>query len=521
MKPRILLLYGKHEVYDNPLAIEYLRTYCLADPFLSSAADFEILTFEKDDDPAQVADRILKLPPAVLGASCYVWNTDDTLRVCDYVKRTAPSTLIVLGGPEVGHLSEEVCKSNSFVDVVVSGEGEATFLDLLTAHLSGLPIDSVSGLTRNVVGHVAKTKGRPTVDLAAMPVLFKEGSEDYISSLNGKVLYETLRGCPHVCFFCDWGVMSGGRVRFFPIERIRSELDFILRHDSVRHLYITDSEINVDDNHAKQVLRTINALKRKYRWDGTVTFHLEISKEIDTELADLICEATSGIGIGVQSLNESALYQMGRRWFNRKKFEENVARLEPHVHFVFQFIYGCPGDTYDTFRESLEWAVASGRDVWFDRLRVLPGTIYRRKPDRFELEFDRARPNYVLSANTFSPLDIDRAESLKRGFLLYTYREFVHMNALLDFLRMDTMELLESFGQWCSKNRPAESLALARTDPPNLPSNFFDTLGSWIGQFVLSASSVDWFDYQTIRNDVHKENSVSRQPTLYSRQYYG
>ena len=495
MKKRVALVYGKDEVFDNPLGLEYLKAYCAKDAWISQSIEFETFTFESSEPPSQVARRILELAPSIVAASCYVWNTDRILEVCQMLKQGNPGILTVLGGPEVGHTPEKVCKDCPYVDVVVSGEGEEPFRQLLRAFLSDSLPCCLPGTTVRIGSSILSQAGGPPLDLAALPYLFHKGNKHYISSLSGKVHYETLRGCPHVCFFCDWGVMNRGQVRLFPIERVRQELDYILSKSSVRHLYLTDSEINVDDQHAKQVLQTIKALRRKHGWHGAVTFHLELSREIDSELFDLICDVTSGIGIGVQSLNPEALFLMGRRWFNRHRFEQNVARLEKRLRLVFQFIYGCPGDNYGSFRQSLQWAVDKGREVWFDRLRVLPGTIYRHKPERFGLCFDPRRPNFVQSANTFSAEDICRAESLKRGFLLYTYRDVIQLGLLRDFLGLDTMQLLESFGEWCTLNVPELSLAYARSDPPNLPIDFVGRMSSWIGRFILSARTVSWDEY--------------------------
>jgi hypothetical protein len=217
-------------------------------------------------------------------------------------------------------------------------------------------------------------------------------------------------------------------------------------------------------------------------------------------MAELLCEATTGIGIGVQTFNEAALFQMGRRWFNRAVFEENVERLENRIRFVFQFIYGCPGDMYETFRDSLRWAVSSNRDVWFDRLRVLPGTIYRAKPDRFDLKFERTRPNYVLSANTFPPCDIRRAENLKRGLLLYTFRQHLRLDSLGEYLGLGKFDLLEEFGNWCELTVPSASLAFARADPVSLPAGFLGTLATWVGEFIVSKRPVNWSEYSRLRD---------------------
>jgi len=504
----VALVYGQLEVYDNPFGIHCVRVYCEHDAVLSSQIAFEIVTFNCAEDAGEVAQRILDLKPDVVGASCYVWNADKSLEICNYIKSAAPSTFVVAGGPEVGHILAEICDECTGIDVVVTGEGKETFRQLLLAHFSGASLSAVRGITfRNGPG-IVRTPPQPSITLATLPLLFSSDQRSYVSGLNQKVMYETLRGCPHVCFFCDWGVLTPGRVRAFPIERVERELSFVLSRDQFSHLYLADSEINVDNGHCKAVLRTLNRLKKEHGWDGAVTFHLEISKDIDTEMADLLSEATDGIGIGVQSLGKDALYQMGRKWFDVEKFERNVERLERDIHFVFQFIYGCPGDTYRTFADSLRWAVDHDRDIWFDRLQVLPGTIYRKKHERFGIEFDKKRPCYVTSSNSFSPSDLARAEALKRGSLLYNFRSYFHFGNLARFVGLEPMRLLEAFGEWCSVVHPERSLTYARSDPRSLPSSFLQELAGWVGAFIQSNRQVTWSDYSQLRDNLARLEHV-------------
>jgi radical SAM superfamily enzyme YgiQ (UPF0313 family) len=502
----VVLLYGMLEVYDSPIGLHCLQAYCSRDPTLSSSVDFQVVTYGLNESPNDVASRILDLRPWALGLSCYVWNTDTALAVCERVKRALSSVLVVAGGPEAGHVPAEICDECRSVDVVVTGEGEETFRELLLAHLAGRTLAGVAGTSFRSGDRVISNPRRMPIDLASTPMLFDTAQQGYLSSLKEKVVYETLRGCPHVCFFCDWGVLTPGRVRSLPIERIERELSYILGNHRFSHLYLADSEINVDDDHCKQLLRTVVRLKKEFSWNGAVTFHLEISKPIDDEMADLLCEATDGIGIGVQSLEPDALYQMGRKWFNVEMFQRNVQRLEKDIHFVFQFIYGCPGDTYETFINSLGWAVDNDRDVWFDRLQVLPGSIYRNKHARFGLEFERKRPFYVTSSNTFSKADIVRAESLKRGFLLYNFRRFIHFDALCGFVGLAPMALLEAFGEWCSVHEPDRSLQFTRMDPRGLPEGFFAELGGWIGAFIQSQRPVSTAEYVQLKYRLASSN---------------
>jgi len=508
----VVLLYGMLEAYDNPFGVHCLQVYCDHDPILASEVTFETLTFGPNEDAAQVAKKIIDLKPWVLGVSCYVWNADKTFEICDYVKSAGASVLIVAGGPEAGHVPTEICNECPGVDVVVTGEGEETFRQLLLARLAQQPWAGVRGITFRDEGKIICTPRQGSIDLASLPILFGPQQGKYLSGLKQKVMYETLRGCPHVCFFCDWGVLTPGRVRSFPIERIERELSFILKHRQFSHLYLADSEINVDDDHCKGLLRTLNRLKKEYAWDGAVTFHLEISKEIDSEMADLLCEATDGIGIGVQSLSKPALYQMGRKWFDIEKFQQNVERLESDIHFVFQFIYGCPGDTYQTFADSLKWAVQCDRDVWFDHLQVLPGSIFRNKHERFGIEFEKKRPFYLKSSNTFSASDVTRAENLKRGFLLYNFRKYIHFDSLSEFIGLEPMRLLEAFGEWCFTNHRDSSLAYARTDPRSLPENFLAVLAGWIGAFIQSRRSVTGSEYSKLQDSFAELGQFSTKP---------
>ena len=220
----VVLLYGMLERHDNPFGVHCLQVYCGHDPILASEVAFEIVTFSLDEQPRDVARRILDLKPWVLGVSCYVWNANKTFEICNHLKAAVASTLIVAGGPEAGHVPNEVLEECPAVDIVVTGEGEETFRQILLAHLVGMQRETIRGISYRQDARVVRTPAQPSIDLGTLPALFAPPQEGYLSGLGHKIMYETLRGCPHVCFFCDWGVLTPGRTRSFPIERIEREL---------------------------------------------------------------------------------------------------------------------------------------------------------------------------------------------------------------------------------------------------------------------------------------------------------
>ena len=79
-----------------------------------------------------VRDAVASLDGAdVIGFSTYVWNGRISLEIARRLKQNNPETVIIFGGPHVPDHPEEFLRENSFIDIAVHNEGEATFLELL------------------------------------------------------------------------------------------------------------------------------------------------------------------------------------------------------------------------------------------------------------------------------------------------------------------------------------------------------------------------------------------------------
>src|SRR5664280_2387077 len=119
------------------LALGYLRAYAEQDRRLQGSVAFQTLDLEVGLDPWWVAWRVLGLEPDVLGVSVTCWNARAVYEVCRIVAAVRPETVIVLGGPEVGPIAEDVLRERPAVHAVVRGEGERTFAELLHAFVRG------------------------------------------------------------------------------------------------------------------------------------------------------------------------------------------------------------------------------------------------------------------------------------------------------------------------------------------------------------------------------------------------
>src|SRR5699024_5418516 len=109
----------------SSLSIRYLKSFCKDIP------NIEICEFTINQNKDYIAGEIYKMNPDIIAFSCYIWNLEETLDICNILKIVNPNIKIILGGPEVSFDGEETLKKYDFVDFIIYGEGEITFRELI------------------------------------------------------------------------------------------------------------------------------------------------------------------------------------------------------------------------------------------------------------------------------------------------------------------------------------------------------------------------------------------------------
>jgi len=50
--------------------------------------------------PIDIAEKLLKCRPKIIGFGVYIWNVSEVTKTVELIKQVSPETIIVLGGPE-------------------------------------------------------------------------------------------------------------------------------------------------------------------------------------------------------------------------------------------------------------------------------------------------------------------------------------------------------------------------------------------------------------------------------------
>jgi len=212
-----------------PLTVGMLQAY--AQKYLQHPANYEFLLPIYTRIPVEKAVHSLLEADVVL-VSTYVWNIRISLEIAKRLKLRKPEVLIVFGGPQVPERDEEFLKKHLFIDLACHGEGEQVALAILenykTRNWAAVP--SISFVNEN--GCVVKNpKAGRAKDLALFPSPYLECVFDPLMEANPSehwiALWETNRGCPFACTFCDWGSAVASKVYSFDLDSLYKEVEWL------------------------------------------------------------------------------------------------------------------------------------------------------------------------------------------------------------------------------------------------------------------------------------------------------
>jgi len=388
------------------LALGYLKAYALQDHFIRQNTDIEIIDFDTEGlNVQQVIYYLSQRKPNIVGFSCYCWNVEKVLDTARILKTIHPDIKIVLGGPEVGPIGAKYLREHSFLDVVIKGEGEITFSELLEYYLGQAGIEEIAGITYRSNGQVIENPDRPPIEnLSEIPSPYLEG----LLIPRDKVTYiETYRGCIFKCHYCFEG-KNLPKLRFFPDERVKKEIDFIMSHPEIKTFHFVDTVFNFRKDRLEKIAGMIASANRYGAELRTVEI---IAEFVDQETVELFKKAhVRSIETGPQTVNEDTLKNVNR-FYKAEQFRNGVRLLEDNgIEVTADLIIGLPGDTFFKFVKSVKTLMdMKPTTLVFSILHVLPGTILYEKSKDFALKFDDKAPHLVLSAPDFPYEDIDKA----------------------------------------------------------------------------------------------------------------
>ncbi len=294
----------------------------------------------------------------ILLCSCYVWNWEITLHLAKEVKKINPKCLIIFGGPQVPNHSEGFFEEYPFVDMIVHGEGEYVIENIFNEYLANKDFTQVKGIETKEF----RNESEPRInDLDGLPSPYLNNTVwdlvEKVDGVNWIASWETNRGCPYQCTFCDWGSATNTKMRKWSEETLFKEIEWFA-DNKIPYIDCCDANFGI---YQERDFRLATKLKEESLKKGFperirpawAKFSSEkiipIAKEL--QLANLLRAVT----LAVQSLDETTLEIVKRQNIKFDKFSElTEAFRKEGIPTYTELIMGMPGETLESFKNGLE-----------------------------------------------------------------------------------------------------------------------------------------------------------------------
>ncbi|MFI5029078.1 MAG: B12-binding domain-containing radical SAM protein [Reyranellales bacterium] len=445
-----------------PYSIALLQTY--VQKFAPDPARYDFLTplYKR----VRIADAVEALKDAdLVGFSTYVWNGKISLEIARRLKAIRPGVVVVFGGPHVPDQPEAFLRANPQIDLAVHNEGERTFLKLLEAWPDREAWAALPGVSmvRAAGGAFLRNPNIDRVrDLDEIPSPFLEGAFDAIMDENPHEswigLWETNRGCPFRCTFCDWGSATAGKVTKFGDQRLFREVDWFAEK-RIEYVFCCDANFGIQKrdvdiaNYVADVKKTTGypvALSVQNTKNATERAYLTQKILSDAGL-------NKGVALSMQSVDMPTLEAIKRDNISLGTYMELQRRFtKDKVETYSDLILGLPGETYESFVRGVDQLMENGQHnrIQFNNLSILPNAemgdpAYQKKygmvtveskiinihGERVELDDDVPEVQDLVIATASTPL-VDWRRT----------RTFCWMTALLHFDKLFQIPLILAHG---------------------------------------------------------------------------
>ena len=397
-------------IHSN-LGVYSLKRYAEEKLAAAGGIRIELGEYTINHQMERILQDIYKRSPDVVGFSCYIWNILYVKELVRNLKKVMPGVRIWLGGPEVSYDAEKVLSELPEAELVMLGEGEETFRQLVElAERTGADerelqwkksLASIRGITyRTEEGKLCTTGPAPLMNLDELPFSYEnlEGLEHRI------IYYESSRGCPFSCSYCLSSIDK--KVRFRSLELVKKELGFFLER-KVPQVKFVDRTFNCKKSHSMEIWRYL--LEHD---NGVTNFHFEVSADLlDEEELALIGQMRPGLiqlEIGVQTTYPETIAEIRRR-MDLEKLAANVAAVNErkNVHQHLDLIAGLPFETLERFQQSFDDVYRmEPEQLQLGFLKVLKGSYMAEMAKTYGIEYQSQPPYEVLSTRWLSYGDL-------------------------------------------------------------------------------------------------------------------
>jgi len=278
-------------------------------------------------------------------------------RMAELLKAENPKLLIGMVGAKVAVDPEGSLKASTAIDFVAREEFDYTCKEVA----EGRPFGSIAGLSYQTPAEgIRHNPARAALtDMDELPWVAPVYQRDlrienyFIGYLKHPyVSFYTGRGCRSKCTFCLWPQTVGGhRYRVRSVANVLGEVQWIKENlPQVKEIFFDDDTFTDFRPRAEEIARGLGRLGVTWSCNAKANVPYETLKVMKDNGLRLLL-------VGYESGNDQILHNIrkGLRTDIARRFTRDCRRLGITIHGTF--ILGLPGETAQTMRETMQFAI--------------------------------------------------------------------------------------------------------------------------------------------------------------------
>ncbi|MCK4325307.1 cobalamin-dependent protein [bacterium] len=415
---KVLLIFPPTTVYESdptvpaaalPLGLAYIAAYLEKHDYGVRILDTVTLGSSQREDgkvryglsEKEILNYLSNYCPDVVGITVmYTAYARDAHDVARIVKRYNSRVPVIFGGAHASIWPELVLEDRN-VDLVVIGEGESTFLELVERLEKGEDVSCVLGTAVRAENEIIRNKLRPYIkDLDSIPfparhLLPMERYIDYSARVGVAIMRRPFavmissRGCPERCTFCCIHSVWGRGWRARSAKNVVDEIEHLVKKYEIREVGFFDDSMGTSIKRLNEICDEIIRRRLNIRWiapNGIA--HWTLNREILKKMKRSGCYRLT---FGIESGNVET-----RKFIRKRASLEQARGIIQYANrigmwTVSTYILGFPYERLDSIKDTMKFAIDSDNDLAiFYLLRPHPGTeVYEifKKEELLNLDY--------------------------------------------------------------------------------------------------------------------------------------
>ena len=357
--------------------------------------------------------------------SLSIWNAELSKAIAKTLKENNPGTIKVFGGCSVPPESriEPFLSEYPYVDLACHGEGEKIFAGILDNYNNRdwSKVPSVS--FRHNGGIISTPRASRIEALSEIPSPYLTGLFDEFLKENpaGWIgLWETNRGCPYTCSYCEWGGEVGKKVTWLEMDRIMEEIDWFSQN-KVEFVRCADANFGIKPKRDIEIVKKLAENHVRYGYPQAVSVeNAKNSNEATFEIQKILNDSglSKGVNLAIQSLHEETLQAIARKNISNDLYAKLQAMFENAGISTFtDMIIGLPEESYDTFVDGVVKLMEGGQhnSMSYYNALILPNAAMGDSEYQKKYGIKTARIRQICNHEEISQETIHEVEDIVIG----------------------------------------------------------------------------------------------------------